>query len=66
MNNDFMEIICVKKKLRKAIAELFFKMDCFFPPDYFVDNSCILAHDVRLHIAGINEPKSAQQAKQGA
>ena len=23
------------------------------------------AHDVRLHIAGTNEPKSAQQAKQG-
>ena len=33
MNNDFMEIICIKKKLIKAIAEIFFKMDCFFPPD---------------------------------
>ena len=33
MNNDFMEIICTKKKLIKAIAEMFFKMDCFFPPD---------------------------------
>ena len=29
-------------------------------------NSCTWAHDVRLHIAGTNEPKSAQQAKQGA
>ena len=28
-----MEIICIKKKLIKAIAEIFFKMDCFFPPD---------------------------------
>ena len=29
-------------------------------------NSCTWAHDVRLHIAGTNEPKSAQQVKQGA
>ena len=29
-------------------------------------NSCTWAHDVRFHIAGTNEPKSAQQAKQGA
>ena len=29
-------------------------------------NSCNLAHDVRLHINGANEPKSAQQVKQGA
>ena len=28
--------------------------------------SCTWAHDVRLHIAGTNEPKSAQQFKQGA
>ena len=27
-------------------------------------NSCIWAHDVWLHIAGTNEPKSAEQAKQ--
>ena len=25
-----------------------------------------LGHDVRLHIAGTNEPKSVQQTKQGA
>ena len=25
-----------------------------------------LGHNVRLHIAGTNEPKSAQQVKQGA
>ena len=29
-------------------------------------NSCTWAHNVRLHIAGTNEPKSAQQVKQGA
>ena len=29
-----MEIICIKKKLIKAIAEIFFKMGCFFPPLY--------------------------------
>ena len=29
-------------------------------------NSCSWTHDVRLHIAGTNEPKSPQQAKQGA
>ena len=26
---------------------------------------CDWAHNIRLHIAGTNEPKSAQQAKQG-
>ena len=30
MNNDFTETIRIKKKLIKAIAETFFKMDCFF------------------------------------
>ena len=29
-------------------------------------NSCTGAHDKRLHIAATSEPKSAQQAKQGA
>ena len=29
-------------------------------------NSCIWAHDVRLYIAGTNEPKCAQEANQGA
>ena len=31
MKTDFMELICIKKKLIKAIAEIFFKMDYFFP-----------------------------------
>ena len=35
-------------------------------PQWLYGNSCPWAHDVRLHIAGTNEPKSAQQAKQGA
>ena len=30
---------------------------------WLCSNSCTLEHDVRLHIAGTNEPKSAQQAK---
>ena len=34
-------------------------------PQWLCGNSCIWAHDVRFHIAGTNEPKSAQQAKQG-
>ena len=33
---------------------------------YLCGNSCTWADDVRLHIAGTNEPKSAQQAKQEA
>ena len=37
-----------------------------FSPQWLCGNSCTWAHDVRLHIAGTNEPKSAQQAKQGA
>ena len=35
-------------------------------PQWLCGNSWTWAHDVRLHIAGTNEPKSAQQAKQGA
>ena len=31
-------------------------------PQWLCGNSCTWAHDVRLHIAGTNEPKSAQQA----
>ena len=30
-------------------------------PLWLCDNSCILAYDVRLHIASNNEPKSLQQ-----
>ena len=30
------------------------------------DSSCTWAHDVRLHIVGTSEPKSAQHVKQGA
>ena len=32
----------------------------------FVATHALWAHDVRLDIAGTNEPKSAQQVKQGA
>ena len=32
----------------------------------FCGNSCTWAHDVWLHIAGTDEPKSAQQSNQGA
>ena len=36
-------------------------------PQWLCGNSCTWAHDVRLYIArSTNEPKSAQQAKQGA
>ena len=35
-------------------------------PQWLCGNSCTWEHDVRLHISGTNEPKSAQQAKQGA
>ena len=45
----------------QALRRLFF----IELPQWFCDNSCSWAHDVRLHIAGTNEPKSAQQAKQG-
>ena len=34
-------------------------------PQWLCSNSFTWAHDVRLHITGTNEPKSAQQAKQG-
>ena len=34
-------------------------------PQWLCNNSSTWAHDVRLHIAGTNEPRSAQQAKQG-
>ena len=32
----------------------------------YLNIMCTWAHDVQLHIAGTNEPKSAQQAKQRA
>ena len=35
-------------------------------PQWLYGNSCTWAQDVLLHIAGTNEPESAQQAKQGA
>ena len=38
-------------------------------PRRLCGNSCTGPHDIRLHnagLAGTNEPKSAQQAKQGA
>ena len=35
-------------------------------PQWLCGNSCTGAHDVRLHTAGTNEPRSAQQTKQGA
>ena len=35
-------------------------------PQWRHGNSCTWAHDVRLHIAGTNEPKSDQQGNQGA
>ena len=45
-------------------------MKTMLPPsshhNWLCSNSCTWAHDVRLHVAGTNEPKCAQQAKQGA
>ena len=35
-------------------------------PQLYCGISCTWAHDVQLHIAGTNEPKISQQAKQGA
>ena len=35
-------------------------------PQWLCGNSCTWAHNLWLHIAGTNEPKSVQQAKQGA
>ena len=35
-------------------------------PQWLCGNSCTWEHDERLHIVGINVPKSAQQTKQGA
>ena len=32
----------------------------------FMETSCTSAHDARLHITDTNEPKIAQEAKQGA
>ena len=40
-------------------------MKTMYPPmcQWLCGNSCTWAHDVCIHIAGTNEPKSAQQAK---
>ena len=34
-------------------------------PQWLCSNSCTWANNVQLHIAGTNESKSSQQAKQG-
>ena len=34
-------------------------------PQWLCGNSCTWAYDVWLHMAGTNEPKSAQKAMQG-
>ena len=42
-------------------------MKAMCPPSYHhngFSNSCTWVHDVRLHIAGTNELKSGQQAKE--
>ena len=39
-------------------------MPFWLSPQWLCGNSCTWAHDVRLYIAGTNEPKSAQEAKQ--
>ena len=36
------------------------------PPQWLCEKSYIWTHDLRLHIASTNEPKSVQQAKQVA
>ena len=37
----------------------------YISPQWLCGNSCNWAHNVQLHIAGTNEPNSAQQAKLG-
>ena len=40
-------------------------MSVIYSPQWLCGNSCTWALDVRLRIAGTNEPKSDQQPKQG-
>ena len=58
----------ISQKQDERNVYLIMKTTC--PPGYhkqwLCGNSCTWAHDARLHIAGTNEPKSVQQAKQGA
>ena len=41
-------------------------MSSWLSPQWLSGNSCTWDHDVQLHIAGTDDPKSAQQAKQEA
>ena len=43
---------------------IYIHMSSHLSPHWLCCNSCTSAHDVRLHIAGVNEPKRAQQDKQ--
>ena len=52
--------------LRTAAVSLFESSSAQLRSNEDFDFSCTWAHDIRFHIAGTNEPKSAQQAKQGA
>ena len=49
---------------KKGIFELLLDEDQVLV--VYLNIMCTWAHDVQLHIAGTNEPKSAQQAKQRA
>ena len=46
----------------KQIIVLFFFVVC----ELALGKSCTWAHDVRLHVARTNDPKSAQEDRQGA
>ena len=57
MNTIYMYIYILSCLIKQCVPRLL--------PQWLFSNSCIWAHDLRLHIAGTNEPKSLQQAKQG-
>ena len=50
--------ICICNHAKKVLSRL--------SPQSLYDNSCTCVHDLRLQIAGTNEPKSAQQTMQVA
>ena len=59
--------ICFIPKTKGTnIAVVKYNVPSGLSPQNLCSNSCFWAHDIWLNIAGTNESKSAQKAKEGA
>ena len=64
MTQDTQSAQTSQEQDRRNICNHENKVPSQLSPQWLCGNSCTWPHDARFHIAGTNEPKSAQQAKQ--